>query len=61
MRSFQMLAKWMGYIETHATADVRMMILGSKSDLDSFREVQIEEGRKVCRHIAHKMALINYL
>ena len=56
-----MLAKWMGYIETHATADVQMMILGSKSDLDSFREVQLEEGRKVCRYIVHKMAAINYL
>lgn len=47
-----MLSKWMGYIETHATADVSMMIIGSKSDLDDLREVQYEEGRKVrYRHV----------
>ena len=42
-----MLAKWMGYIETHATADVSMMILGSKADLEDMREIQYDEGRKV--------------
>lgn len=47
MRSFEMLSKWMGYVETHATADVSMMILGSKCDLDYMREVQYEEGQRV--------------
>ncbi|XP_011402696.1 PREDICTED: ras-related protein Rab-13-like [Amphimedon queenslandica] len=46
MRSFEMLSKWMGYVETHATADVSMMILGSKCDLDYLREVQPEEGQR---------------
>ena len=47
MRSFEMLSKWMGYVETHATADVSMMILGSKCDLDYLREVEPEEGKRV--------------
>ena len=47
MRSFQLLSKWMGYIETHATADVSIMLVGCKRDLDDYREVQTEEGRKV--------------
>lgn len=46
MRSFQLLSKWMGYIETHATADVSIMLVGCKRDLDDYREVQTEEGRK---------------
>ena len=37
----------MGYIETHATADVSIMLVGCKRDLDDYREVQTEEGRKV--------------
>jgi GTPase SAR1 family protein len=41
-----MLSKWMNYVETHATADVSMMILGSKTDLDDLREVQYEDGQK---------------
>jgi small GTP-binding protein len=45
-RSFKMLSKWMNYVETHATADVSMMILGSKTDLDDLREVQYEDGQK---------------
>ena len=47
MRSFMQLSKWMNYVEVHATADVSIMILGSKSDLDSMREVSKEEGKKV--------------
>ncbi len=35
------------YSLQHATADVSLMLLGSKSDLDSRREVTHEDAEKV--------------
>ncbi len=39
----------MKYIETHATADVCIMLLGCKKDLEEYREVETEDARKVKR------------
>ena len=47
MRSFQKLIRWFGYIETHATADVPIMLLGTKCDLEHRREIPTEDGKKV--------------
>ena len=46
-RSFTQLSKWMSYIETHATADVSIMLLGCKNDLEEYREVEYEDAKKV--------------
>ena len=39
----------MKYVETHATADVCIMLLGCKKDLEEYREVETEDARKVKR------------
>ena len=40
-------SKLISYCLQHATADVSLMLLGSKSDLDSRREVTREDAEKV--------------
>ena len=47
IRSFQKLVRWFNYIESHATADVPIMLLGTKADLENRREVLVEDGTKV--------------
>lgn len=49
VRSYEKLVRWFNYIETHATADVPIMLLGTKADLEHRREVLIEDGTKVRR------------
>ena len=45
--TFNQLAKWIGYVQTHATADVSLMLVASKSDLEGKREVTRDDGTKV--------------
>lgn len=40
----------MNYIETHATADVCVMLLGCKKDLEDYREVETADAKKVQVH-----------
>lgn len=63
--TFNQLAKWIGYVQTvgvtcgflcficevlqHATADVSLMLVASKSDLEVKREVTQEDGMKVSK------------
>lgn len=44
--TFNQLAKWIGYVQNHATADVSLMLVASKSDLEGKREVTREDGMK---------------
>ena len=46
LQSFEQLKKWMNYIHAHATADVNVMLLGAKQDLESKREIEFEDGKK---------------
>jgi small GTP-binding protein len=61
LQSFNQLIKWINYVQIHGTADVCLMLLGSKSDLDSRREVTTEEGRKVCQNGQLETVCTNYI
>lgn len=46
MSSFQMLKRWLGEIEIHASDDAQLMIVGTKQDLVEKRQVGTEEARE---------------
>ena len=45
--SFTNVAGWMESVEEHASATIRIIIVGHKVDLQDDRNVSTEEGKKV--------------
>ena len=46
-RSFDNINKWMGQISSFAPSDVRIMLVGNKTDLEGERVISTEEGKKM--------------
>jgi len=43
-KSFQSIGKWMGHVQTHAPPEVKVLLVGNKTDLEFERKVKTEEG-----------------
>ena len=49
--SFEHVQNWLSAVETHAKENIPMLLIGTKSDLESERKVSKEEGEQ----FAHKL------
>ena len=47
--SFEHVKNWIEQVETHASANIPMLLVGTKLDLDSERAVSAEEGEKLAK------------
>lgn len=46
-KTFDNITRWLSNIDAHAASDVQKLLLGNKSDLDSKRAVQMDDGQRL--------------
>ena len=54
--SFDHIEQWLSELKTHGEENISIILLGNKSDLESNRQVTLEEGQKKAEF--HKMAFM---
>ena len=48
-KSFESIPSWVEEVRNHAAADVVIIIVGNKKDLEALREVSVEEGQNLAK------------